>query len=197
MENEKVTRHAKADDDTEKNDISMSKVESISAGEVKNLDVTEIFLRQHNYSNEYLHELLEDKEKNRRLVRKIDLVVLPLLAGTYVLQYIDKQALSYAAVFDLFTDTNITQDQYSWFASMFYLAYLVAEYPWMFLAQKTAMGKMVAGCVISWGAVLMLTAACNNFGGLAACRFFLGVFEAPITTCFMMMVSMWYVQSPS
>lgn len=177
--------------DPEKHDGSLQKVESLTAGEVKDLDATEVFLRQHNFSNEYLHELLEDKERNKRLVRKIDMVVLPLLAGTYVLQYIDKQALSYAAVFDLFTDTGITGDQYSWFASIFYFAYLAAEYPWVFLAQKTRMGKVVTGCVISWGSVLMLTAACSNFGGLAACRFLLGVFEAPITTCFMMMVSMW------
>jgi hypothetical protein len=177
--------------DLEKTDTHNTKAGSIANGDVEILDATEVFLREHNFSDEYLHELLEDKERNRRLVRKIDLVVLPLLAGTYVLQYIDKQAMSYAAVFDLFTSTGITQDQYSWFASIFYFAYLGAEYPWVYLAQKTRMGMVVAGCVLAWGSVLMITAACTGFGGLAACRFFLGVFEAPITTCFMMMVSMW------
>lgn len=180
--------------DPEKSETYNAKAESIAVGEVDSVDAAEDFLREHNFSNEYLHELLEDKEKNRRLVRKIDLVVLPLLAGTYVLQYIDKQAMSYAAVFDLFTSTGISLGQYSWFASIFYFAYLGAEYPWVYLAQKTRMAKVVAGCVFSWGCVLMITAACSNFGGLAACRFFLGVFEAPITTCFMMMVSMWLVK---
>lgn len=175
----------------EKKDLPVTKAGSIQDGEVENLDETEIFLRQHDFSNEYLQTLLADKAKERKLVRKIDMIVLPLLAGTYVLQYIDKQALSYAAVFDLFTSTSVTQDQYSWFASVFYFAYLIAEYPWVYLAQKTKMGKVVAGCVLSWGTVLMLTAVCHNFPGLAACRFFLGFFEAPITTCFMMIVSMW------
>ncbi|KAJ3533292.1 hypothetical protein NM208_g8054 [Fusarium decemcellulare] len=172
-----------------------SHTKSIGEGEVRELDATEIFLREHNFSQDYLDELLTDKDMERRLVRKIDLIVLPLLAGTYVLQYIDKQAMSYAAVFDLFTSTSITQSQYSWFASIFYLAYLVAEYPWVFLAQKTRMAKVVSGCVLCWGSVLMLTALCHDFPGLAACRFFLGFFEAPITTCFMMIVSMWYVRS--
>ncbi|KAH8732126.1 major facilitator superfamily transporter [Phaeosphaeriaceae sp. PMI808] len=167
---------------------------SITLGDVQNLDISSTFLNENNITSEYLAELVNDQEKNRRLVRKIDLIVLPLLAGTYVLQYIDKQALSYAAVFDLFSSTSVTQTQYSWFGSIFYFAYLIAEYPWVFLAQKTRMGKVVAGCVISWGSVLMLTAACSNFQGLAACRFLLGLFEAPITTCFMMMVSMWYVR---
>ncbi|KAF6803233.1 MFS transporter [Colletotrichum sojae] len=168
---------------------------SLTPGEVGHLDESAAFLYENNITDEYLAELVNDREKNRRLVRKIDLVVLPLLAGTYVLQYIDKQALSYAAVFDLFTSTSVTQTQYSWFASIFYIAYLVAEYPWVYVAQKTRMGKVVAGCVLSWGAVLMVTAACRDFPGLAACRFLLGAFEAPITTLFMLMVSMWYIRS--
>lgn len=94
-------------------------------------------------------------------------------------------------MFDLLDSTGITLDQYGWFTSIFYFAYLFAEYPWMWLVQKTAMGKIVGGCVLVWGAVLMATAACSNFAGLAACRFFLGMFEAPITTCFMLIVAMW------
>lgn len=178
--------------------ISISKeARSITSGEVVHLDASEVFLREHNFTDDYLAELLDDKALNKRLVRKIDLVIMPLLAGTYVLQYIDKQAMSYAAVFDLLTDTGITQDQYGWFTSIFYLAYLFAEYPWMWLAQKTYLAKVVGACVFVWGSVLMITAACSNFGGLAACRFILGVFEAPVTTCFMLVVAMWYVFSVS
>ncbi|CAI6032580.1 unnamed protein product [Clonostachys chloroleuca] len=168
-----------------------SKVSDVEDGTVAELDEGEQFLRENGISSAQLHALINDEHAVKKLVRKVDMRILPLLAGTYMMQYIDKQALSYAAVFDLFTDTNITQSQYSWFASMFYLAYLIAEYPWSSLAQRTLMAKVVSSCVISWGAVLMLTAACNNFGGLAACRFFLGFFEAPITPCFIMIVSMW------
>lgn len=174
--------------------IAMQKLNSLTQGETVGLDATETFLREHNFTNEYIAELLNDKTLNKRVIRKVDMLLLPLLCGTYMLQYIDKNALSYAAVFDLFTDTGISSEQYSWFASIFYFAYMAAEYPWLFLAQKTLMAKVVSGCVLAWGAVLMLTAAGNNFGSLATCRFFLGVFEAPITTCFMMIVSMWYMR---
>ena len=189
---------AKVDQKVNAHDVSnmdsSSAVKQLPAEATHDLDETEIFLREHNFTQRTLDELLSDGPRQRRLVRKVDLLVLPLLAGTYVLQYIDKQAMSYAAVFDLFTSTSVTPTQYSWFASIFYFAYLVAEYPWVFLAQKTRMAKVVSGCVLSWGSVLMLTAACKDFPGLAACRFFLGFFEAPITTCFMMTVSMWYVR---
>ncbi|KKY33111.1 putative major facilitator superfamily transporter [Diaporthe ampelina] len=145
--------------------VSISRIKSITRGEIIALDASEVFLREHNYSDEYLAELLADEDRNKRLVRKIDFVVLPLLAGTYVLQYIDKQAMSYAAVFDLFSSTGINQDQYAWFTSMFYLAYLVAEYPWMWAAQKTRMARIVSACVLGWGGILMITAACHNFAG--------------------------------
>jgi sugar phosphate permease len=160
-------------------------------GESLSLDEGELFLRENNISNETLQELLSDDAQIRKVVRKVDMKILPLLAGTFIMQFIDKQALAYAAVFDLFSDTKITQTQYSWFASMFYIAYLVAEYPWTALAQRTRMAKVISSCVIAWGGILMATAASTSFGSLAACRFLLGVFEAPITPCFMMIVGMW------
>lgn len=166
------------------------KASSVAAGETA-LDADEAFLQEHDFSAEYLQVLIDDVAKNRRLVRKVDLVLLPLLAGTFTLQYIDKQALSYAAVFDLFKDTHMNGDQYAWLPSVFYFAYVAAEYPLIFLAQKWRIAKVVSICVLCWGAVLMLTAACSNYSGMVACRFFLGWFEAPITTCFMMIVSQW------
>ncbi|KAL4867830.1 hypothetical protein BDV12DRAFT_197842 [Aspergillus spectabilis] len=159
------------------------------------LDQGEVFLRQNSFTNDDLQSFLDDKARNKALVRKVDLVLLPLLAGTFMLQYIDKSALAYSAVFDLLPSTNMTSEQYSWLASIFYLAYLVAEYPWTFLAQKTKMAKVVSGNIIAWGAMLMITAACNSFTGMAICRFLLGAFESPITNCFMMIVGMWYTRS--
>lgn len=185
---------ALVDDDTKKIErfsISEPNKPDLEVGEVRDLDEAEIFLRDQGYSPERLQELLGDEAGVKKLIRRVDLRLLPLLAGTYVLQYVDKQALSYAAVFDLFSDTGIDQNQYSWFPSMFYLAYLVAEYPWSALAQRTRMAKVVSGCVFVWGAILMITAASSNFAGMATCRTLLGVFEAPITPCFMMIVSMW------
>lgn len=37
-------------------------------------------------------------EEERAVVRKIDMVVLPLMCFVFFLQYLDKQSLSYAAV---------------------------------------------------------------------------------------------------
>ncbi|KAI9325261.1 major facilitator superfamily domain-containing protein [Zopfochytrium polystomum] len=152
------------------------------------------FLRKHNLSTEYVQQLISDSDGVRRVLRRVDLTVLPLLCVTYMLQFVDKQALSYSAVFDLFTDAHINGAQYSWFPSIVYIAYFLAEYPWSFLAQTTNIAKVTGVCIVLWGSVLMLTAASHDFSGMAFCRFFLGVFEAPITTFFVMTVAMWYTR---
>lgn len=45
-----------------------------------------------------------------------------------------------------------------------------------------------------WGAVVAVTAACSNYGGLITVRFLLGVAEATITPAFMFITSTWYVR---
>lgn len=161
---------------------------SVKEGEIEELDQAEVFLRENNFTHAYLHEILQDEAANKKLLRRVDLTLMPLLCGTYLLQYIDKQAISYAAVFDLFESTGTTSSQYSWLASIFYFGYLVSEWPASYMAQKWPTGTVVSSFIIAWGSVLMITAACHDFAGLAVCRFILGCCESLITPCFMMIV---------
>ena len=69
---------------------STKRGDSISLSDVREtsneLDATETFLRENNLTHDYLGELLSDQAAVKRLVRKVDFVLLPLLAGTGVLQ---------------------------------------------------------------------------------------------------------------
>ncbi|KAK2012002.1 MFS general substrate transporter [Colletotrichum eremochloae] len=149
---------------------------SLNAGQPKPKDSE---IAENGICHAQMRELLEDEEAQKKLVRK----------------YIDKQALSYGAVFDLFETTKTTQSQYLWFASIFYFAYVVAEWPASYLAQHFPTGTVVSAFVVSWGTVLACTAASRNFAGLAICRFLLASFEAFIAPCFMMIVNMWYTRT--
>ncbi|KAH7024359.1 major facilitator superfamily domain-containing protein [Microdochium trichocladiopsis] len=168
----------------------------LKAGQsIVQLDESELFLQQHGIPRSRLAELLAadaNGEAERKLRKRVDWMLLPLLCGTYMLQYIDKQALGYAAVFDLFTSTGMTSDQYSWMASIFYFSYLLWEWPSSYLAQKLPTGKVIAAFVFCWGSIMLITVASKDFAGMAACRFFLGAFEAVITPAFMLIVAQWY-----
>lgn len=51
--------------------------------------------------------ILEDPVLLKKLVRKIDLTIAPLLAAVYFLQFLDKTTLSYTAVMGIRTDTHL------------------------------------------------------------------------------------------
>ncbi|KAJ9098045.1 hypothetical protein QFC19_006480 [Naganishia cerealis] len=69
------------------------------------------------------------EKEDRTVARKIDRVLLPLLMSAYCLQYVDKSAMSYAAVFHFRQDNKLSANQYQWLGSCYYLGYLVFEFP--------------------------------------------------------------------
>ena len=111
----------------------------------------------------------------KRVLRKIDFRILAIMFVTYNLNFMDKTILSSAAVFGLTEDNHLVGTQYSWVGSIFYFGYLAFEYPTTILIQKLPVGKYLSGVILLWGAIVASTAACHNFGGLATCRFLLGV----------------------
>lgn len=77
-----------------------------------------------------------DQAVSRAILWKIDLRLLPLLCITYALQSIDKTTLGYASVFDLKEDLNLTGNEYSWLGGIFYLGYLLWEFPTNLMLQR-------------------------------------------------------------
>ena len=111
-----------------------------------------------------------DEITNKRLLRRIDLHLMPLLCLIYGLNYLDKTTLSYASIMGIKTDINLVGDDYQWLGSMFYFGYLAWEYPTNRLLQRLPLAKYSAFCVIAWGTVLALFATVSNFGGAVAIR---------------------------
>ena len=83
-------------------------------------------------SADQMHEPL-DPDEERRVVRKIDFMILPYLAVCYAFFYIDKTTLSYAAIFVSFCPSNLpylfkspTEMHFSFF--VFYTKQIKIEY---------------------------------------------------------------------
>ncbi|KAI1504270.1 putative allantoate permease [Biscogniauxia marginata] len=130
--------------------------------------------------------------EERALLRKIDYTILPMMCLVFFLQYLDKQSLSYASVFGLITDLNMTNEQYSWCSSIFYIGQLVAEYPFIYLMSRLNLAKFVGGTVFIWGVICMCLAAPHDFAGFAAVRFLLGFAEGAVSPAFVTMTSIWH-----
>ncbi|KAL1598614.1 hypothetical protein SLS60_007754 [Paraconiothyrium brasiliense] len=136
-------------------------------------------------------------EENKRVLRKIDLVLLPILLSVYFLQSLDKTTLSYASVFGLIEDANLDpdSDQFSWLGSIVYIAQMVMQPLVALLLVKLPIGKFLGVMVFTWGAILCGMAGAKNFGGLMGTRFLLGAFEAAVAPAFIAIVQMWYKRS--
>ncbi|KAK5152315.1 hypothetical protein LTR04_006459 [Oleoguttula sp. CCFEE 6159] len=127
-----------------------------------------------------------------RVLRKIDLTILPVLLTVYCLQYLDKATLSYASVFGLIKDAHLRGQDYSWLGSIVYVAQLVMQPLIAYSLVKLPIGKFVATMVLSWGITLCCMVAATNFGGLMAARFVLGALEASVAPAFIAITQMWW-----
>lgn len=133
-----------------------------------------------------------DDELNARLLRKIDLHVLPWLCGLYVLQYLDKGVLSYAGVMGIQTEAQLTASEYNWLGSIYYAGYLAFVPVHNRLFQVFPPSKYIACCMIAWGVVLSTMSACHNFAALMVQRTVLGALEASINCGFTLITAAWY-----
>ncbi|KAH9999763.1 MFS general substrate transporter [Xylariaceae sp. FL0662B] len=151
-------------------------------------------------------------EEEKKLLRKIDLNMMPLLCIVYGLNYLDKTTLSYASVMGIKSDLHLDRitlfSRYEsglsfrsettadfddkWIASIFYFGYLVWEWPTNRLLQRLPLAKYSAFNIVMWGLTLCCLAAVKNFSGAMAVRFFLGAFEAAVSPGFALFTSQWY-----
>ncbi|OJJ07289.1 hypothetical protein ASPVEDRAFT_363578 [Aspergillus versicolor CBS 583.65] len=137
-------------------------------------------------------EVAATPEEERRVVWKLDMILIPMMGLCYMMQYMDKLALSQATLFNLREDLNLQGSNYSWTSAVFYFGYLAWSWPSSYLMVRLPLGKYLTACVLTWGGVLMCHAAAKNFGGLMAARFFLGVGEAAIAPGFALITGMLY-----
>lgn len=140
-----------------------------------------------------IHET-RDPAEERRLVRKVDLMILPYIAVCYAFFYIDKTTLSYAAIFGIREDLNLQGADYNWLSSMFYFGFLFWAFPTNFMMQRFPIGKYLGINIFMWGFFLILQAAAHNFAGLMVLRFLAGAAEACSDPSFMLITSMWYTR---
>ncbi|KIK62936.1 hypothetical protein GYMLUDRAFT_197181 [Collybiopsis luxurians FD-317 M1] len=136
------------------------------------------------------YEITEEQE--RKVLRKIDRWLLPIILLVYFLQQLDKSSLSYTSVFGIVDETGLVGSQYSWLSSIVYIAQLVWQPVSSYMLLRLPVAKYLFVNVFLWGAVVACMAAAHNFKGLIAARFFLGIAEACVAPAFMTITQMWW-----
>ncbi|GAN05054.1 allantoate permease protein [Mucor ambiguus] len=134
-------------------------------------------------------------ESEKRLLRKINYTLLPFVGAIVFIQFVDKSTLSISAVLGIRQDTGLSDTQYSWLGSFFYLGFICFQIPNNYFIQKFPIKKYLGSLLFLWGIVMACTALCTNFAQLAACRVLLGLFEAGTYPCLLIIVNTVYRRS--
>ncbi|KAG0645306.1 Thiamine pathway transporter THI73 [Hyphodiscus hymeniophilus] len=151
------------------------------------LDEAYLFLTSHNVD--------DDSVDLKALRRKIDWRIVPIMFLCYTMQFVDKVMINYAAVMGINKDLKLKGNDFSNVATAFFIAYLIAEVPNGYILQKVGAGKWLGANVFLWGIAAACHAAAFNYHSLLAARIFLGIFEAAIAPCLMLISSQWYTKS--
>lgn len=109
-----------------------------------------------------------------------------------VLQVIAKAVLGASSVFGLQEDAGLSGHQYSLVGSISPIAQLAWQPFSAWLIVKVRPRILMPTLVLGWGIACASIAACDNFGGLMAARFFLGLFEAGCMPLFTFLTGQWY-----
>ncbi|KAL1387995.1 vitamin H transporter [Phyllosticta capitalensis] len=137
-------------------------------------------------------ETLSDAAEEKKLVRKIDLYLLPTIWLTYCLAYLDRINIGNAKIAGMMDDLHLTSDQYSICLVVFFVSYVVFEIPCNLILSRTRPSIFLPLIMFAWGAVTCCMAAIHDFSHLVALRFILGIAEAGFAPGVLLLLSSWY-----
>src|SRR6202047_3668322 len=112
-----------------------------------------------------------------RILRRNAWRLLPLLTVAYVINYLDRTNISFAAL-TMNKDLGLTATQYGRGAGIFFLAYCLFEVPSNMALYRFGARLWIARIMISWGLVSIATVLISGTWSFYAMRFLLGLAEA-------------------
>ncbi|GES78706.1 MFS general substrate transporter [Rhizophagus clarus] len=138
---------------------------------------------------------VEDKVFEKKLLRKIDLRIMPLLTLLYLLSFLDRVNIGNAKLAYIEDDLGLVGTQFNWCLSIFFFGYILFEVPSNFVLIRAKPSIWIPFIVISWGIVMTLMAFVSDFSGLMSARFFLGACESGLFPGAIYYITIWYKRS--
>ncbi|EGX88215.1 vitamin H transporter, putative [Cordyceps militaris CM01] len=134
----------------------------------------------------------EELEQEKKLVRKIDLYILPCMWFMYLLSYMDRTNIGNAKIAGMDKDLNLDSNKYSIALTAFFVSYVVFEVPSNMILTRTRPSRYLATIMFLWGAVTIGMAFTPSYGALVAFRFVMGLLESGFAPGMLMILSSWY-----
>ena len=126
-------------------------------------------------------------------VRKLQIRILPFVFILYVIAFLDRINIGFAAL-TMNRDLAITSQQFGMLAGVFFFGYFIFEVPSNLMLHKVGARVWIARILLSWGAVALLTGFAQSVHQIYALRFLLGLAEAGYFPGIVMYLTYWFRQ---
>ncbi|KIS68380.1 uncharacterized protein UMAG_03474 [Mycosarcoma maydis] len=138
--------------------------------------------------------LIYDAAREKALVRKVDMYIVPTVALLYLLCFIDRANVGNARIAGLEKDLGMNPRSYDFniLITAFYVAYAAFEIPSTTLTKILGPGRWIPAMTFLFGLLSLANAFVTNFAGAIAVRFLLGVAEAGMLPSIAYYLSRWY-----
>ncbi len=117
--------------------------------------------------------------------------LLPILVGCFLVNYLDRINVSFAAL-TMSSDLGLSDVAYGFGAGIFFLGYFLFEVPSNIALYKVGPRIWFSRIVLSWGAVSAATALVRDPWHFYLIRFLLGVAEAGFFPGVMLYITWWF-----
>ncbi|KAF3914498.1 hypothetical protein AA313_de0206618 [Arthrobotrys entomopaga] len=136
-----------------------------------------------------------DPEEERKLVRKIDLIILPTMFLMYLLSYMDRTNIGNAKIAGMQEDLGLTSGEYSIALVVFFIGYVLCEVPSNMILSKVNPSAYIPFMMFLWGIVTICMGFIKTYHHLVGLRVIVGVLESAFAPGIMMLLSSWYKKS--
>jgi ACS family tartrate transporter-like MFS transporter len=133
----------------------------------------------------------DSRSNHEAIIRKAMWRLVPFLFTSYVVCYIDRVNVGFAAL-TMNKDLGLTAAQFGFGAGLFFIGYFIFEIPSNLLMQRFGPRIWIARIMISWGLISALTAFAQGSVSYGIARFSLGFAEAGFTPGIFLFFTMWF-----
>ncbi len=136
--------------------------------------------------------------EERKLLRRVDLHLMPLMILLYLCKNLDVNNISYLTTMNkgthhnVLTELEMTKDDWSWTSTIYFIPFIIFEIPSTIMMKKSTPKVHLFRIAFLWGAVTACQAAVKNKAGLYALRFLLGAAEAGMYPGMLSLLCFWY-----
>jgi ACS family tartrate transporter-like MFS transporter len=131
--------------------------------------------------------------EDAKIVRKLRIRIIPFVFILYVISFLDRMNISFAAL-TMNKELAITSQQFGLVAGIFFFGYFLFEIPSNLLLHKLGARIWIARILITWGILAMLTGLVHSVHQLYAVRFLLGLAEAGYFPGIVLYLTYWFRQ---